>query len=66
MVFNTKVYLTCKSEDLRGDAALNMRLYESLGGEIIESGANAKTVKEELKDADIFVDAIFGTGLSKA
>lgn len=63
--FHTRVCLTCKSEDLRGDAALNMRLYESLGGVIIESGAYVKTVKEELKDADIFIDAIFGTGLSK-
>lgn len=63
--FHTKVCLTCKSEDLKGDAALNMKLYESLGGVIIESGAHLKAVKEELRDADIIIDAIFGTGLSK-
>ena len=61
----TKVYLLCRGEDLKGDAALNMKLYSSLGGEIIECDNNPKIVKEGLKDADIVVDAIFGTGLSK-
>jgi len=63
--FKTRVYLLCKREDLKGDAALNMELYSSLGGEIIECGDNPKVVKEGLKDADVVVDAIFGTGLSK-
>ena len=63
--YKTKVYLLCRGEDLKGDAALNMKLYTSLGGEIIECDNNPKIVKEGLKDADIVVDAIFGTGLSK-
>jgi NAD(P)H-hydrate epimerase len=63
--YKTKVYLLCRAEDLKDDAALNMKLYGSLGGEIIECDNNPKIVKEGLKDADIIIDAIFGTGLSK-
>jgi ADP-dependent NAD(P)H-hydrate dehydratase / NAD(P)H-hydrate epimerase len=63
--YRTKVYLLCRVEDLKGDASLNMKLYTSLGGEAIECDNNPKVVKEGLKDADIVVDAIFGTGLSK-
>jgi hydroxyethylthiazole kinase-like uncharacterized protein yjeF len=63
--YKTKVYLLCSGEDLKDDAALNMKLYMSLRGEIIECDNNPKIVKEGLKDADIIVDAIFGTGLSK-
>ncbi len=63
--YKTKVYLLCGAEDLKGDAALNMGLYTSLGGEIIECENNPKLVREGLKDADVIVDAIFGTGLSK-
>ncbi len=50
---------------MKGDAALNMKLFRSIGGEIFECGNNPKVVSEGLKDADIIVDAIFGTGLSK-
>ncbi len=64
--FTVKVYLLCRTSDLKGDAALNMRLYASLGGEIIEvDDTSFGLVKEELREADITVDAIFGTGLSK-
>jgi len=63
--YKTKVYLLCGSDDLKGDAALNMKLFRSIGGEIFECGNNPKVVTEGLKDADIIVDAIFGTGLSK-
>jgi len=64
--FPVKVLLLCKTADLKGDAALNMGLFTSLGGEIVElddssfSGAEAA-----LKEAKVIVDAIFGTGLSK-
>jgi len=63
--YKTKVYLLCRREDLSGDAALNMNLYTSMGGEIIECDGSPKIVKEGLKDTHIVVDAIFGTGLSK-
>lgn len=63
--FQTKVFLLCKVHELKGDAALNMKLYASIGGEIIECVDNLDIIKEGIKNADIIVDAIFGTGLSK-
>lgn len=64
--YRVRVFLLCKKGDLKGDAALNMRLYESLNGEIIEVEDYNDTVKMGIRHADIIVDAIFGTGLSKA
>lgn len=63
--FKVHAYLIAKKQDLKGDAALNMELYSSLGGEIIECADKPKEVKEGAKDAHFIVDAIFGTGLSK-
>lgn len=63
----TEVFLIGKADELRGDAGLNMGLYSSIGGritELIEANAN-QAVKDRIKDADIIVDAIFGTGLTR-
>ena len=60
----TTVFLLCDPGELKGDAALNMKLFRSLGGQI---GVVKKPgdVGQGLKEADVVVDAIFGTGLSK-
>ena len=63
--FQTRVFLLCKKNDLKGDAALNMRLYKSIGGEVVECTGTIDMMKKGVKDSDIIVDAIFGTGLSK-
>jgi ADP-dependent NAD(P)H-hydrate dehydratase / NAD(P)H-hydrate epimerase len=63
--FLTKVLLLCNTSDLKGDAALNMKLFRSIGGEIVECTESLRRVREGIKDADIIIDAIFGTGLSK-
>lgn len=63
--FTVQVGLIGKKEDLKGDAALNMRLFESLSGEISECIEKPKMIKTIIQNADIIVDAIFGTGLSK-
>lgn len=63
--FAVRVYLIGRKTDLKGDAALNMNLYASLSGTIIELTEWSENVASELKNADIIVDAIFGTGLSK-
>lgn len=62
---NVKVFLLGKKGELRGDAALNMRLFESLGGYIVEFKEYTDKIKTAIKHADIVIDAIFGTGLSK-
>jgi ADP-dependent NAD(P)H-hydrate dehydratase / NAD(P)H-hydrate epimerase len=65
--FPVRVFLLCKTSDLRGDAALNMDLFRTLGGEILElDDAAIPRVETALKETDVVVDAIFGTGLSKA
>jgi NAD(P)H-hydrate epimerase len=60
-----RVLLVGRGSDLKGDAALNMNLYASLSGEIVELTDGSENVEIILKHADIIVDAIFGTGLSK-
>jgi NAD(P)H-hydrate epimerase len=63
--FRTRALLLGRREDLKGDAALNMRLFASLGGEIIEVGDDTGAVPMMLAHSNVVVDAIFGTGLSK-
>jgi ADP-dependent NAD(P)H-hydrate dehydratase / NAD(P)H-hydrate epimerase len=63
--YHVRVFLLCKKEDLKGDAALNMGLYASLGGEIIEIDDTFDMVQRSIQHANIIIDAIFGTGLSK-
>ena len=64
--FKAIVLLLCRASDLRGDAALNMGLFASLGGEIVElDDSFASRAESVLKETDVIVDAIFGTGLSK-
>ena len=63
--FNVRVYLIGRKTDLKGDAALNMTLFSSLGGEIVECTEKSRAVKAGIKEAHLIVDAIFGTGLSK-
>lgn len=63
--YKTVVILLSRMKDLKGDAALNMRLYLSIGGVIHECPEQINKLKGELINTDIVVDAIFGTGLSK-
>ncbi len=63
--FQTRVFLLCKASDLKGDAALNMGIYKSIGGKISECTDKTKGITDGIRDADIIIDAIFGTGLSK-
>lgn len=64
--YTVRVLLVGAKNDLKGDAALNMNLYASLAGEIVElTGDYSGNLEMVLKHADVIVDAIFGTGLSK-
>ena len=62
--FETAVYLLCKPGELKGDAALNMGLFRTLGGRIAEV-KSADEIRQGLAETELIVDAIFGTGLSK-
>ncbi|MCX7857153.1 MAG: NAD(P)H-hydrate dehydratase [Deltaproteobacteria bacterium] len=59
------VYLLGEKKSLKGDAHLNMVLYEKIGGRVIELTKELGPLKEGISKATIVVDAIFGTGLSK-
>jgi NAD(P)H-hydrate epimerase len=62
--FETTLFLMCEPGELKGDAALNMELYRTLGGQIV-AVKKPDDVRRGLKEADLVIDAIFGTGLSK-
>jgi len=62
--YEVSVYLLGRREDLKGDAHLNMTLYEKIGGRIIEVKESLDPLKSGLERADLIVDAIFGTGFS--
>ncbi len=62
--FETIVFLLCEPSELKGDAALNMELYRTSGGQMFIA-KKPGDVGHRLKNADLVVDAIFGTGLSK-
>jgi ADP-dependent NAD(P)H-hydrate dehydratase / NAD(P)H-hydrate epimerase len=62
-----QVLLLAGRDEVRGDAALNLRIAENIGVPVTEvrSEADWKAKKSLIKEASIIVDAIFGTGLSK-
>lgn len=60
------VYLLGRKDSISGDAALNLSLLEKSGVKIQEI-ADENTLSDsmpEIKDTEIFIDAIFGTGLN--
>ncbi|HEX2966729.1 MAG TPA: NAD(P)H-hydrate dehydratase [Syntrophorhabdaceae bacterium] len=63
--YRVKVYGPANTETLKGDAALNMKLYSSVGGEIVSYESSPKLMRDALKNTDVIIDALFGTGLSK-
>ncbi|MDP8208810.1 MAG: NAD(P)H-hydrate dehydratase [Candidatus Electryonea clarkiae] len=64
MKMDVTVLLFADRDRIKGDALINMNVYEKSGGEIIEI-----TSTDELADlpvVDVIVDALLGTGLSGA
>jgi NAD(P)H-hydrate epimerase len=56
-----KTYLAVSSAKYKGDALSNLKALRKSGGEIIELGGSLRKYTE----ADIIVDALFGTGLDR-
>ncbi len=64
---SVRIILLAAKKDVSGDAGLNCSIADKMGIEIIEvtSPEKWKAQHEILAQADILVDAIFGTGLTK-
>jgi hydroxyethylthiazole kinase-like uncharacterized protein yjeF len=60
-----KVYLFSSIDEVKGDAATNLRSWLAMGGELVEVvfKGDFAGVKKEFSKASLMVDAIFGTGL---
>ncbi len=62
-----RVFLLSPKEEVRGDAAINLRVAEKMGLSIVElkQAKDWRAFRRALSEASIIVDAIFGTGLEK-
>ena len=64
--FDVRVVLVADAARLRGDALENYNAYIGVGGAVATASATALApLDEALRDADVIVDAIFGTGLDR-
>jgi len=59
------VFLTGASEQVMGDARINHDAYIDLGGRFTELSGGVSGLHEALAGAQVVVDALFGTGLSR-
>jgi len=62
------VYSFAKGDEFKGDAGLNYKLYQNTGGKLftIDSEKQRRLVRISLAQADVIIDAIFGTGFRGA
>ena len=61
---SVKVMLCTPRQRVKGDALINLKVYENLGGEIVEITQSDQLLN--LPVADLIVDALLGTGLQGA
>ncbi len=61
------VYLAARHEQLVGDAALHLAVYEQCGGVVcsVPDAASLAEHKAAIEAADVIVDCLFGTGLAR-
>lgn len=62
------VFAFAKAEEYKGDAALNYRLYQNTGGKLftIEDVKQRRLARLSLSQAEVIIDAIYGTGFRGA
>jgi hydroxyethylthiazole kinase-like uncharacterized protein yjeF len=62
------VYLLAKPDELRDDAAMNLKRWRDLGGEVlvVQSLAEWEKAWPAIASADVIVDALLGTGIRGA
>ncbi|MBW2367413.1 MAG: NAD(P)H-hydrate dehydratase [Deltaproteobacteria bacterium] len=63
--YRTTIFLLAQETDVKGDAATNLALVKQLGIPIVEMPDTQSFLKEKdrLHRQDVWIDAIFGTGL---
>lgn len=61
----SRVFLLAEISAVRGDAAVNLRLWQAGGGELnaVTSKSEWATAREAVNEADLVVDALLGTGI---
>src|SRR5262249_39761425 len=61
------LFLFCAEDEVRGEARINYDILKSIGfpPTIVLTESEWNEEKRELNDADVIVDALLGTGLSK-
>jgi len=64
----TTVYLLASKKDVKGDALINLQAWHTMEGGLVEvtSAEHFFSIKQELSQANLIVDAILGTGLHSA
>src|SRR3990167_4505035 len=64
--FNVRVYLLAKPQNVKGDAKVNLNIWEKTGGKIVSivSKRSLERHRVNIRHSHLIVDAIFGTGLS--
>lgn len=62
---SVRVYLLSDPSVVRGDAEVNLRIFQQMQGELIPvpSPLEFQAIKKDLERIDLIVDGIFGTGL---
>lgn len=62
---SSRVYVFGKPPDFRGDAAANLRAWQETNGElrVVASAGEWVAARGVLEEADLIIDALFGTGL---
>lgn len=62
---DSSVLLIGKVSEVKGDARINLDIALKMGIEVREVTADISIVEDEIRSAELLVDALFGTGLSK-
>lgn len=60
-----KIFLTIPETNIKGDALYNLNILKKFKIEIIEATNNPISYIDYLENADVIVDALFGTGINK-
>ncbi len=61
-----RVYLLGKVDDVKGDARIHLQILQKIEADFREIATENALADVQLKDADVIVDAIFGTGFRGA